>query len=51
MYGLIIVTSPCRSVTVRTNLLQAVIRTNPCLYRSKPLVIRSAHALTRAVPY
>ena len=51
MYGLIIVTGPYRSVAVRTNLLHAVlIRSNPYLYLSIPLFIRSAHALTRVVP-
>ena len=52
MYGLIIVTDPCRSVADRTYPLQTIlIRTDPYLYRSKPLFIHSAHALTRVVPY
>ena len=39
-----------RSVAVRTNPFQAVlIRTNPYLYCSKPLFIRSALALTRVI--
>ena len=46
------VTGPCRSSAVRTNPLQTIlIRTNPYLFRSKPLFIRSAHALTRVVTY
>ena len=41
-----------RSVAVRINPLQTLlISTNPYLHRSKPFFIRSAHALTRVVPY
>ena len=43
---------PVRSVAVRINPIQTLhIRTNPCLHRSKPFFIRSAHSLTRVVPY
>ena len=52
MYGLIIVTGPCRFVAVRTSPFQTdFICTIPNLYRSKPLFVCSAHALTYAVPY